>query len=90
MVLIDGADGFDRELIELLRERRVPATSRRWGVARSRPAAALARDPLFEVGNHETNADFGATASAATLESQVRGMPPAASRSCAERPPGGA
>lgn len=145
-----ASNGFDRELIDLLRERQVPATlfmSRRWATARPRLAAALARDPLFEIGNHGTlhrplavdgraaygvggtasaaeavrevwentrhleklvgrrptlfrsgtahyddvgvaivralgqlpvgfgtNADFGATASAATVESQLRGM----------------
>ena len=52
-----ASNGFDSDLVELLRERRVPATlfiSKRWATARPNLAAALARDPLFEIGNHGT------------------------------------
>ena len=52
-----ASNGFDKELVDFLRERRVQATlfiSRRWATARPRLAAALAEDPLFEIGNHGT------------------------------------
>ena len=52
-----ASNGFDDELVDFLRERRVPATlfiSKRWATARPRLAAALAEDPLFEIGNHGT------------------------------------
>jgi peptidoglycan/xylan/chitin deacetylase (PgdA/CDA1 family) len=52
-----ASNGFDEELVDFLRERRVQATlfiSKRWATARPRLAAALAKDPLFEIGNHGT------------------------------------
>ncbi len=52
-----ASNGFDEELVDFLRERRVQATlflSTRWATARPRLAAALAEDPLFEIGNHGT------------------------------------
>ena len=52
-----NGNGYDSRLIGILRERRVPATlfvNRRW--ARNNPEVfrRLARDSLFEIGNHGT------------------------------------
>ncbi|MEW1808427.1 polysaccharide deacetylase family protein [Pseudarthrobacter sp. NPDC080039] len=54
-----GANGsdFDRGLIGVLRERRVPATlflNSRWIAANPATARELAADPLFELANHGT------------------------------------
>jgi len=48
-------NGYDRELIDFLRERKIPATlflSSVWIDANRELAAELARDPLFEIENH--------------------------------------
>ncbi|GLW75412.1 polysaccharide deacetylase [Kitasatospora phosalacinea] len=52
-----GGDGYDAALIGTLRRLRVPATlflNARWVDANPGPAAELAADPLFEIGNHGT------------------------------------
>lgn len=50
-----GGDGYDRALIALLRRHRIHATlflNARWIAANPKTAAALARDPLFDVESH--------------------------------------
>ncbi|GLW57065.1 polysaccharide deacetylase [Kitasatospora phosalacinea] len=52
-----GGNGYDAALIGTLRRLRVPATlflNARWVDANPGPAAELAADPLFELGNHGT------------------------------------
>jgi peptidoglycan/xylan/chitin deacetylase (PgdA/CDA1 family) len=52
-----GGGGYDRELIQLLRARAVPATlflNARWIDADRARFDQLARDPLFEIANHGT------------------------------------
>lgn len=52
-----ASNGYDAELIEYLRARRIPATlflSFRWASAHPHLTAVLADDPLFEIGNHGT------------------------------------
>jgi peptidoglycan/xylan/chitin deacetylase (PgdA/CDA1 family) len=52
-----ASNGFDAELVEYLRARRIPATlflSFRWARAHPHLTATLADDPLFEIGNHGT------------------------------------
>jgi peptidoglycan/xylan/chitin deacetylase (PgdA/CDA1 family) len=49
--------GYDAELIETLRRKRVPATlfiNARWIEANPRKFSQLAADPLFEIANHGT------------------------------------
>ena len=49
--------GYDAELIEALRRKRVPATlfiNARWIKANPRTFSQLAEDPLFEIANHGT------------------------------------
>ena len=53
----DASNGFDTELIAFLRRAGIPATlfiSYRWAVGHPRATAELARDHLFEIGNHGT------------------------------------
>ena len=53
----DASNGFDAELIAFLRRAGVPATlfiSYRWAIEHPRATAELARDRLFEIGNHGT------------------------------------
>jgi peptidoglycan/xylan/chitin deacetylase (PgdA/CDA1 family) len=50
-----GGDGYDGALIEYLRREGVPATlfvTARWIAAQKKAAAALAKEPLFEIENH--------------------------------------
>jgi peptidoglycan/xylan/chitin deacetylase (PgdA/CDA1 family) len=52
-----ASNGFDAELVEYLRDRRIPATlflSYRWASSHPHLTATLADDPLFEIGNHGT------------------------------------
>lgn len=52
-----ASNGFDADLIAYLRARRIPATlfiSFRWAVAHPHLTSVLAKDPLFEIGNHGT------------------------------------
>ncbi|MFJ1757812.1 polysaccharide deacetylase family protein [Kitasatospora sp. NPDC088134] len=52
-----GGNGYDAELIALLRRHRVPAAlflNARWIDANPGPTAELAADPLFTLGNHGT------------------------------------
>jgi peptidoglycan/xylan/chitin deacetylase (PgdA/CDA1 family) len=46
---------YDRAIVEILRETRTPATffvTGRWAELYPKTLASLARDPLFEIGNH--------------------------------------
>lgn len=50
-----GGDGYDHDLIELLRLETIPATlfvTARWIASHRDAAASLAADPLFELENH--------------------------------------
>ncbi|MGV9247659.1 polysaccharide deacetylase family protein [Streptomyces sp. NPDC003710] len=52
-----GGSGYDRALIDFLRERRIPATlflNSRWIDANPAAFHRLAADPLFEIANHGT------------------------------------
>lgn len=52
-----GGDGYDRALIDLLRERNVPATlflNSRWIDANPVVSRRLAAEPLFEIADHGT------------------------------------
>jgi peptidoglycan/xylan/chitin deacetylase (PgdA/CDA1 family) len=52
-----GGSGYDKDLIELLLHRQVPATlflNARWIDANPAPFHRLAREPLFEIANHGT------------------------------------
>jgi peptidoglycan/xylan/chitin deacetylase (PgdA/CDA1 family) len=52
-----SGSGYDAELIQTLRHRRVPATlfvNARWIEANPRKFRQLAADPLFEIANHGT------------------------------------
>lgn len=52
-----SSNGYDAELVRLLRAHRVPATlfvSARWVDRNPEVALQLARDPLFEIANHGT------------------------------------
>ncbi|MFJ5228837.1 polysaccharide deacetylase family protein [Kitasatospora sp. NPDC088391] len=52
-----GGNGYDADLIALLRRHRVPAAlflNARWIDANPGPTAELAADPLFTIGNHGT------------------------------------
>jgi peptidoglycan/xylan/chitin deacetylase (PgdA/CDA1 family) len=52
-----GGSGYDRDLIDFLRRRQVPATlflNSRWIDANPIPFSQLAGEPLFEIGNHGT------------------------------------
>lgn len=53
-----GGNGYDRRLLTVLRERKVPATlflNSRWIAANPGTAQELAADPLFELANHGTS-----------------------------------
>lgn len=50
-----GGDGYDAALVDYLRREKVPATlfvTSKWIAARRATAAALAKEPLFEMENH--------------------------------------
>jgi peptidoglycan/xylan/chitin deacetylase (PgdA/CDA1 family) len=52
-----GGSAYDSKLIEFLRHRKIPATlflNARWIDANRTVAGRLAREPLFEIGNHGT------------------------------------
>lgn len=53
-----GGSGYDQALIDMLRQRHVPATlflNSRWVTANPATARQLAADPLFEIANHGTS-----------------------------------
>ena len=67
--------GYDAEIIDFLREKRIPATlfmGGKWMRSHSERAMQLMADPLFEIGNHGwSHGNFGIMSEKAMLE-QIR------------------